>query len=218
MLKEYKTVYEGGEGEYITKKSRFIATVRPVHSEEEALAFVDEMKKTYWNATHNCYAFVCGENSLTQRMSDDGEPQGTAGVPMLEVLLKRDLHDVCVVVTRYFGGTLLGAGGLIRAYQEATIRGLQESTVITKKPGKLMCVHMDYTNLGKIQYILANAGAHVLSTDYAENVALRYIAEEDIIKQVEKAITEATSGSVRPEKEKDTYFAPVKGEILLWDE
>ena len=111
-MKEIKIVYEGGEGELIEKKSRFIATVRPVESEEEALEFIAAMKKKYWNATHNCSAFVVGENQELQRCSDDGEPQGTAGRPMLDVLLGEEIHNAAVVVTRYFGGTLLGTGGL----------------------------------------------------------------------------------------------------------
>ena len=114
----YKIVYEGGEGQIEEKKSRFIATVRPVKTEEEALEFVSAMKKKYWNATHNCSAYIVGERPLIMRCSDDGEPQGTAGRPMLEVLEGEKLRDVAVVVTRYFGGTLLGTGGLVRAYSK----------------------------------------------------------------------------------------------------
>lgn len=110
-----KIVYKGGEGELIEKKSRFIATVIPVNSEDEALEFIAAMKKKYWNASHNCFAFVVGENYELQRCSDDGEPQGTAGRPMLDVLLGEQIHNAAVVVTRYFGGTLLGTGGLVRA-------------------------------------------------------------------------------------------------------
>ena len=117
MQEEYKTVYRGGEGEIVEKKSRFIATVRPVHSEEEVLAFIEEVKKKYWDARHNCFAYVIGVTNPTLRCSDDGEPAGTAGKPMLDVLTGEGLHDTAVVVTRYFGGTLLGPGGLVRAYQ-----------------------------------------------------------------------------------------------------
>ena len=116
MLEEYRTIYQGGEGELIEKKSRFIATVRLVKSEEEALAFIEEMRKKYWNATHNCFAYVIGERKEIMRCSDDGEPQGTAGKPMLDVLLGEELYNTAVVVTRYFGGTLLGAGPLTRTY------------------------------------------------------------------------------------------------------
>ena len=123
----YRVVYEGGEGEITEKKSRFIATVRPVESEEEATTFIAEMKKKYWDARHNCSAFVIGERQELNRCSDDGEPAQTAGRPMLDVLLREGVTNVAVVVTRYFGGVLLGTGGLVRAYQAAT-HGLCTST------------------------------------------------------------------------------------------
>ena len=138
-----KTVYCGGEGEIVEKKSRFIATVRPVNSEEEAIAFINEMKKKYWDARHNCSAFVIGEHQEITRCSDDGEPAQTAGRPMLDVLLKEEIHNAAVVVTRYFGGTLLGTGGLVRAYQKATQEGLLASVVIDKKPGRVLKVRTD---------------------------------------------------------------------------
>lgn len=116
MTEQYKTVYEGGEGEIVEKKSRFIATVRPVETEEEALAFIEEMKKKYWDARHNCSAYVLGERQELMQCSDDGEPSQTAGKPMMDVLTGAGLTNVAVVVTRYFGGTLLGTGGLVRAY------------------------------------------------------------------------------------------------------
>ena len=145
MLKKYRTVFEGSEGEITEKKSRFIATVLPVHSEEEAIGFIEQMRKKYWNATHNCFAYVIGEHFEIQRCSDDGEPGGTAGKPMLDVLMGEELHDTAVVVTRYFGGTLLGTGGLVRAYQAATKAGLLAITVITKYLGKEYVIGTDYT-------------------------------------------------------------------------
>ena len=137
-MKTQKILYKGGEGELIEKKSRFIATTRPVETEEEALAFLAEMKKKYWDATHNCSAFVIGDRQQIQRCSDDGEPQGTAGRPMLDVLLGEDIHNVAVVVTRYFGGTLLGTGGLVRAYSKSVQVGLEASEVIEKRSGFLL--------------------------------------------------------------------------------
>ena len=153
-MKPIKILYEGGEGEIVEKKSRFIATVRPVETEEEALAFIAEMKKKYWNATHNCSAFVIGENQNLQRCSDDGEPQGTAGRPMLDVLLGEEIHNLAVVVTRYFGGTLLGTGGLVRAYSKAVQEGLKHCVIIEKQQGFLLKMNTDYNGVGKIQYIL----------------------------------------------------------------
>ena len=124
ILEDYKILLEGGEGEIVEKKSRFIATLRPVNSEEEAVSFIEEMKKKYWDARHNCSAFVIGPKAELTRCSDDGEPSGTAGRPMLEVLLGEEVRNVAVVVTRYFGGTLLGTGGLVRAYTQAVKEGL----------------------------------------------------------------------------------------------
>ena len=125
MESEYKIVYAGGEAQIIEKKSRFIATVLPVETEEEALAFIESLRKKYWDATHNCYAYVVGERNEIQRCSDDGEPSGTAGRPMMDVLAGAGVHNAAVVVTRYFGGTLLGTGGLVRAYSGAVREALK---------------------------------------------------------------------------------------------
>ncbi len=136
MVLEYKILYEGGVGEIVEKKSRFIATTRPVETEEEAFGFIEEMKKKYWDATHNCSAFVLGERGEICRCSDDGEPSQTAGRPMLDVLLGEEIRNICVVVTRYFGGTLLGTGGLVRAYSGAVKAGLENSQNRNKASGK----------------------------------------------------------------------------------
>ena len=194
MLEQYKTVYVGGEAEIIEKKSRFIATVKPVKTEEEAIAFIESLKKKYWNATHNCFAYVIGEHFQIQRCSDDGEPSGTAGKPMLDVLLGEEIHDVAVVVTRYFGGTLLGTGGLVRAYQSSTKAGLEASKVITKKHGHKIVVQTDYTGLGKIQYILGQKGLPILNTEYTDRVALEVLLPEAEVKSVVAEITEGTNG------------------------
>ena len=146
MLSEYKAIYEGGQGEIVEKKSRFIAPVKEIESEEDALLFIEDTKKKYWDARHNCFAYVLGERHETARFSDDGEPGGTAGKPMLDVLLGEDIHNVAVVVTRYFGGTLLGTGGLVRAYSGAVKAGLAESTIITKISGAKLHIETDYTD------------------------------------------------------------------------
>ena len=155
MLPEYRTIYQGGEDEIVEKKSRFIATVIPVENEEEALEFIEKTKKKYWDARHNCSAFVIGDRQEISRCSDDGEPAQTAGRPMLDVLLKEEIHNVCVVVTRYFGGTLLGTGGLVRAYQKATQTGLENSVIIDKQIGRKLTIGTDYNGLGKLQYLIA---------------------------------------------------------------
>ena len=217
MLSQYKTVYAGGEAEIIEKKSRFIATVKPVKSEEEAIAFIEGLKKKYWNATHNCSAYVIGEHFQVQRCSDDGEPSGTAGKPMLDVLLGEELHDTAVVVTRYFGGTLLGTGGLVRAYQASMKAGLEASTVITKMHGSRVSVETDYTGLGKIQYILGQRGLTILNSEYTDKVALEVLLPEAEVKAVMAEITEGTNGQAIMEVMEECYFANVNGEMLIFE-
>lgn len=212
MLSQYKTVYRGNEAEIIEKKSRFIATVKPVETEEEAIEFIESLKKKYWNATHNCSAYVIGERFQVQRCSDDGEPSGTAGKPMLDVLLGEEIHDVAVVVTRYFGGTLLGTGGLVRAYSSATKAGLEASTVITKMHGQKMTIGTDYTGLGKIQYILGQRGIQILDSIYTDNVTLEVLLPEEQIKGVMEEITEGTNGQTKMELQEECYFAEIPGE------
>lgn len=217
MLSQYKTVYAGGEAEIIEKKSRFIATVLPVKSEEEAIAFIESLKKKYWNATHNCSAYVIGDHFQIQRCSDDGEPSGTAGKPMLDVLLGEELHDTAVVVTRYFGGTLLGTGGLVRAYQASTKAGLEASTIITKMHGSKVAVETDYTGLGKIQYILGQRGLTILNSEYTDKVALEVLLPEAEVTAVMAEITEGTNGQAVMEVLEECYFANVNGEMMIFE-
>lgn len=217
MLSEYKTVYEGGEGEVIEKKSRFIATVIPAGTEEEALAFIESMKKKYWNATHNCFAYVIGERGELQRCSDDGEPGGTAGKPMLDVLNGAELRNVAVVVTRYFGGTLLGTGGLVRAYSSAVREGLASSVIITKIHGVKLHLITDYTGLGKIQYILAQRNLKILDTEYTEKVDLNVLVPENILREVQDDLTEGTNGQVKMQLIQDCYYADINGVPTVLD-
>ena len=218
MLEEYRTVYEGGQGEIIEKKSRFIATVRPVKTEEEALAFIEEMRKKYWNATHNCFAYVIGERREIMRCSDDGEPGGTAGKPMLDVLLGEELYNTAVVVTRYFGGTLLGTGGLVRAYSKAVQEGLSVSRVIEKHHGVLVEIGTDYNGVGKLQYLFAQKEVPILDSQYTENVKLQILVLAKDREQIKKAVTEATSGRASITEIKELYYAVSKGEQLLFED
>ncbi len=218
MLNQYKTVYSGGEAEIVEKKSRFIATVLPVKNEEEALVFIESMRKKYWNATHNCFAYVIGEHFQVQRCSDDGEPSGTAGKPMLDVLLGEEIHDVVVVVTRYFGGTLLGTGGLVRAYSGATKEGLAASKVITKMYGKKYSIQTDYTGLGKIQYILGQRGLTVLDSIYTDKVKLEVLLPVEEVKSVLEEITEGTNGQAILEMKEECYFANIDGKMHVFQE
>lgn len=218
MLERYKTVYQGGEGEIVEKKSRFIATVRPVKTEEEALAFIEEMKKKYWDARHNCYVYSIGKNREFTRCSDDGEPQGTAGRPMLDVIQGEGLYDVAAVVTRYFGGVLLGTGGLVRAYSKSLQEGIAASTVIEKIYGISMEVITDYTGIGKIQYIAGENSLPVLDSEYTDRVIMHLMIPADKVEAVQKAITEGTNGRAKMRKEKDLYYALVDGEVKIFED
>lgn len=215
MSEEYKAVYEGGEGELIEKKSRFIATVIPAESEEEALAFIEAMKKKYWNATHNCSAYVIGEKGQLKRCSDDGEPSGTAGRPMLEVLEGEGIRNVAVVVTRYFGGTLLGTGGLVRAYSASVKAGLASSVIITKNPGVKLKIETDYTGLGKIQYLLGEMGIRTLDSQYTDHVELDVLVPETMLERVKAELIEGTNGQAKLEEGANCWFADVNGEMVI---
>ena len=218
MLSQYKTVYKGGEGEITEKKSRFIATVVPVHTEEEALKFIEAMKKKYWNATHNCFAYVIGEHDELQRCSDDGEPGGTAGKPMLDVLTGEEIHNAAIVVTRYFGGTLLGTGGLVRAYSSAAKQGLASSVIITKIPGVKLRLATDYAGLGKIQYIFGQRGIKILDSIYTDKVEIAALVPLDVLEAVKAEIREGTNGQAGMEEGEQCYFADVSGEVLVREE
>ena len=214
MVEQYKTVYEGGTGEIVEKKSRFIANVRPVETEEEALAFIEEMKKKYWDARHNCSAYILGERQEQMRCSDDGEPSQTAGKPMMDVLDGAGLTNTAVVVTRYFGGTLLGTGGLVRAYSAAVQEGLKNSRIITKYWGTELLVGTDYNGIGKLQYLFGQRQIPLLDAEYAEKVQFTVLVPISRVQEIRKAVTEATSGQAAVEEKRSLYFAEVDGEYV----
>lgn len=216
MKEVLRVVYEGGEGEIIEKKSRFIATVRPVDTEEEALEFIEGLKKKYWNATHNCYAYVIGDHMEIQRFSDDGEPSGTAGKPMLEVLLGEEVHNTAVVVTRYFGGTLLGTGGLVRAYGKSVKEGLDNSVVVNKIRGIQLEIRTDYNGLGKIQYLLGQRKIAILNSEYAEDVVVTALVAMTELDELKKAVTEATGGKGIMTEKEELCFAVHEKELLVF--
>ena len=212
----YRVVYEGGEGEIVEKKSRFIATVRPVETEEEAVAFINEMKKKYWDARHNCSAFVIGSRQEVTRCSDDGEPAQTAGRPMLDVLLREGITNVAVVVTRYFGGVLLGTGGLVRAYQSATQAGLAASKIIEKRQGKKLIIHTDYNGLGKLQYLFGQQKTAILDTEYGADVVLTILVPVEQKDFLYKEITEQTNGTAQMEWGEDAVYALIDKTVQIF--
>lgn len=205
-LDSYRVLLEGGEGEIVEKKSRFIATVRKCETEEEAVAFIEEMKKKYWDARHNCSAFVIGSRGELTRCSDDGEPSGTAGRPMLEVLLGEGVRNIAVVVTRYFGGVLLGTGGLVRAYTQAVKAGLENSVIGSMCYGCELEVVTDYNGIGKIQYLLGQRGITPTDSSYTDVVTLRLVIPMQMEEELSKAMVEATCGKVKLEKIQELYY------------
>lgn len=203
---KYRVIIEGGQGEIEEKKSRFICSVMPVQDEQEAAAFIEQTKKKYWDARHNCSAFVLGERQELTRCSDDGEPGGTAGRPMLEVLLGEGICNVCVVVTRYFGGTLLGTGGLVRAYTQAVKAGLEASAKGTMILAVPMEIGTDYNGVGKIQYILAKEEIPIVDSNYGADVVFHIAVPVAKTGSLKKQLIEATAGQVRLQEKEITYL------------
>ena len=203
----YITVKEYGEASFEEKKSEFIGYAKRVNTEEEAKEFVNEIKSKHKQARHNCYAYVIGQNMGIQRYSDDGEPQGTAGIPILEVMKKSGITDCAVVVTRYFGGILLGAGGLTRAYTKSASMAVKEAGVIEKVDGLKLTVKIEYDLLGKVQYLCAKNNWHIEEIQYLDYVELFVFVETSNVEVMEKEITNLTSGKAEMARsEEGIYF------------
>lgn len=194
--KSYLTVKEEGCGEYIEKKSRFIGYAKPVETEAEAAAFIREIRARHHDATHHCYAYQIGEQDQLQRSSDDGEPAGTAGRPILEVIKKSGLKNTCVVVTRYFGGILLGAGGLVRAYSHSAQVGVTAAGIVEKIPAATLSLTMGYALWGKVENYLAARQLAQRDVQYLENVTVRVLTPYAEVEQVERDITELGNGQI----------------------
>lgn len=192
-MKEYKTVEFESKDEFVEKKSRFIGYVKPVKTQEEATNFINSIKSKHWDATHNVSAFVLRENNI-QRSSDDGEPSGTAGVPTLDVLLKENLVDVCVVVTRYFGGTLLGAGGLIRAYSHSSKIAVEAGHIITMAPCKVLSVSVDYSFYDRLNILLSEFNANIENSEFTDNVTVTFSVRENTVPLLKDKLTQLSNG------------------------
>lgn len=205
-MEEYLALIEGGQDEIVEKKSRFIGYTAPVSTEEEAVAFVERIKKKHYDARHNCYAYSIGtDKQPLLRFSDDGEPQGTAGKPILEVIQGSGIRNICIVVTRYFGGTLLGTGGLVRAYTDAAKAGIEASVVRLKRQLILCELPMEYTDLGKMQYLIANTDAEITDTVYTDKVVLKVRVYAPVYERFVKEVTEATGAKVVVEKTGEVF-------------
>lgn len=210
MLLHYFTIKEDNVTETEIKKSRFICSLKRIETEEEAKDFIQSVKKEHWKATHNCSAFVVGERSEIQRSSDDGEPSGTAGIPMLEVLKKNELINVCAVVTRYFGGTKLGAGGLIRAYSGSVADALQKTGIVEGRLQQEVFVKIDYNLLGKMQNYTENQQISVKDTLFTDEVMMICMIDQENVEDFEAQITDLLNGKVRFEEGEVSYFETEK--------
>ncbi|WML54765.1 YigZ family protein [Neobacillus sp. PS3-12] len=206
MLSHYYTVKTTGEHEIVIEKSRFIAQISRAETEEEAQEFIQTIKKKHWNATHNCSAYLIGENDQIQKANDDGEPSGTAGVPILEVLKKRNLKDTVVVVTRYFGGIKLGAGGLIRAYGKSTSEGLNTVGVVERRLVQIMHVKVDYTWLGKLEKELRASVYPIKEIHYLDTVEIEVYVDEDKVQVFTDWMVELTNGQGQIEGGDQVYL------------
>lgn len=194
MLTHYYTVKGYGEHEIIIEKSRFIAYVSRATTEEEAQNFILEIKKKHRDANHNCSAYIIGEHDHIQKANDDGEPSGTAGVPILEVLKKKKLKDTVVVITRYFGGIKLGAGGLIRAYGKSTSEGINTTGIVERKLMRVIHTKIDYTWLGKVENELRSSVYKLKEIKYLEEVEVETYVEEEQKQNFIEWMTELTNG------------------------
>ncbi|GAB6167551.1 YigZ family protein [Clostridium carnis] len=203
----YVTIRDFGEDNFIEKKSEFIGYAKRCETEEEAKAFVMEIKNMHKQATHNCWAYVVGKNMGIQRYSDDGEPQGTAGIPILEVMKKSNVTDCAIVVTRYYGGILLGTGGLTRAYTKGASIALKAGGVVEKVDGVKNSIHMEYDMLGKVQYICAQNNWHIEDIEYSDKVIVNILSEVTISDKIKKEMIDSSNGKINITKsEEGIYF------------
>ena len=211
IKKEVKTIYE-------INKSRFITNIKPVKSVNEAKSFFLNIKKEFNDATHNVTVYIIGKTGEAGHYNDDGEPSGTAGKPMLDVLLGEELYNTAVVVTRYFGGTLLGTGGLVRAYSKAVQEGLAQSDLIEKQYGNILEIGTDYNGVGKIQYLIGENKIPVLASEYTDKVRFQVLLPMSETEHFQKLLTEATNARASQEIVDSCYYAVWNGKILMGDE
>ncbi len=201
-----KILLKPGSAEVVEKKSRFIASMSSVSTPEEAQAFIEQVKKKYWDAKHNCSAYVIGKDAQYTRCNDDGEPAQTAGLPMLEVLLHSQVRNIVVVVTRYFGGTLLGTGGLIRAYGQTVKAALANSVIGEEVEGFMLTIEADYTDVGKVQYLLAQKNITIINSLFEQTVTFELQMKKDALQEITDELIENTAGRIRIKDKKECTF------------
>ena len=201
----YKTVELESSDEFIEQRSKFIGYVKPVQTEQQALDFINEKRQKHWDATHNVYAYVLREGNI-QRYSDDGEPHGTAGVPTLDVIIKSGVTDVVVVVTRYFGGILLGAGGLVRAYTKGAKIALDAGNIITMESCYTAVLQCDYNQYGKISGLIPSNNGVIDNTNFTDKVEIEYHISPDNFMKFQKQLADTTCGTVETEIIDEKFF------------
>jgi len=206
LAKDYKTVLENASDEFVEKRSRFIGYCKPVKTEQEAIDFINEKRSEHWNATHNVYAYSLREGNI-KRYSDDGEPSGTAGMPVLDVIVKNEIFDVVVVVTRYFGGVLLGTGGLVRAYSHGSKIAVEAAKPVIMQNCLVCEARCAYNQYGKVSSMIIGVGAAVDDTVYESDVLVKFHIKPDLLGTLNKKLADATSGEVTVEQKDEQYFA-----------
>lgn len=217
MNESCRTIYSKSTGEVLVKKSRFIASVFPISSEEEALQLIEQVKKEHSGARHNCFAYVAGNKDEFKRLSDDGEPAKTAGLPIMDLIILEKLHNILIVVTRYFGGTLLGTGGLVHAYQSAAKEGIQNAVIIEKKEAWKADILIDYTLSGKVKYTIAQMGIYLLEEEYTDKVKLTLLIPPNAFDEFERNLLEISAGTVNLPKEEILVYAIVNGNLEIFN-
>jgi len=215
MLKNMKTLYQEGNAELVVKKSKFLAVAKPVSNEQEAQAIIEALKKKYWDAAHTVFAYQIGERNEIQRYSDDGEPSGTAGIPLLDILRGQSIQNAMIAVTRYFGGTLLGTGGLVRAYGHSGAEAVRSAEVIEKNLYESLKIFTDYTSFGKIQYAALQNEHIIQKVNYTEQVEMDVLVLTDAAGSFIKEIADLTAGQAQVEKGSPVYAARVSEEYVI---
>lgn len=210
----YYTIKNRVSTEFEERKSTFIGHAKRVYTEDEAKEFIDEIKKEHSSATHNVYAYIIGENMGIQRYTDDGEPQGTAGVPVLDVIKKNELTNVAIVVTRYFGGILLGKGGLVRAYSKGAVQAINEGKIVQRVEGFSYHIIIEYDTLGKIQYICEQNNWHIEDSIYTEKVEIIIYCTEEMKNNINKEVVQATSGKCDFKIDNEGYYFKVENRLF----
>jgi uncharacterized YigZ family protein len=210
----YLTIKDEVSIEFEEKKSIFIGHAKRIYNEVEARDFINKIKGEHKEATHNVYAYIIGENMGIQRYSDDGEPQGTAGIPVLEVVKKNGITDIAVVVTRYFGGVMLGAGGLVRAYSKGAALAIKEGSIVEKVKGCKLNILIDYDLIGKVQYICSQNSWFIEATEYTDKVKVILYCEIKMIDAIKNTMVEATSGRTVFDSSEEGYYFKLNNRLF----